>query len=158
MCTCIAEIKESYTEVKKVTLRVARKSYDKPVNTDNDVVFDVDKFLDAINVITKDLHCVTQATNDLVVIVRNNFWEISSQEAEDLLMLSKPIQKKMEQLYQKLMASPLYKGMQTAVGLYLVAIRDFEELCHDLKTFRIELEQNEEFQQTLRDVNEMLRK
>ena len=158
MCTCIAEIKESYTEVKKVTSRVAKKSYDKPVNVDNNVVFDIDIFLDAINEITKDLHAVTQATKDLVLIVRNNFCDISSQEAQELLSLSTPIHKKMDQLHKKIIVSPFYKGMQTAVGQYSVAMSDFEELCQDLKTFRIDLEQNEDFQQTLQDIHEMLRK
>ena len=158
MCTCIAEIKESYTEVKKVTLRVAKKSYDKPVNVDSNEAFDMDKFLDAINEITKDLHAVTQATNDLIVIVRNNFCEISSQEAQELLSLSTPIRKKMDLFHLKIISSPFFKGMQTAVGQYSVAMSDFEELCLDLKTFRIDLEQNEDFQQTLQDINEMLRK
>ena len=108
MCTCMAEIKESYTEVKKVTLRVAKKSYDKPVNVDSNEAFDMDKFLDAINEITKDLHAVTQATNDLIVIVRNNFCEISSQEAQELLSLSTPIRKKMDLLHLKIISSPFF--------------------------------------------------
>ena len=48
MCTCIAEIKATYTEVKKETSRIARKSFKKPV----DIVTEknIDRFLDAINI------------------------------------------------------------------------------------------------------------
>ena len=119
--------------------------------------FDIDEFLDAINLITKDLNSVTQATNDLIEVVRNNFCEISTPEAEELLELSHPIYEKMQKLHNKLIASPLYRGMKTAVGLYYDAMSDFDELCHDLKTFRIDLEQNEEFQEVSRKLSEMLR-
>ena len=156
MCTCIAEIKATYKEVKKETSRVAKKSFERPVEfvtEDN-----IDKFLDAINIITKDLNSVTQSINELITVVRNNFCEISTAEAEDLLKLSHPMVEKMRLLHNKLTASPLYRGMMTTVELYIDAVSDFEELCHDLKVFRIDLEQDDKFQQTLQKVNEMLRR
>ena len=153
MCTCIAEIKATYTEVKKETSRIARKSFEKPVG--NVTESNIDRFLDAINVITRDLNGVTQSTNDLIRVVRNNFCDISTAEAEDLLKLSKPIIEKMQTLHNKLVASPLYRGMMTAVELYSNVMSDFEELCQDLKTFRIELDQDDSFQQTLQKLNEM---
>lgn len=148
MCTCIADIRASYTEVGRETSRVARKSFSKPVEMISKENFDIDEFLDAINLITKDLNSVTQATNDLIEVVRNNFCEISTPEAEELLLLSQPIYKKMQAFHKKLLISPFYRGMQTAVELYADAVSDFDELCHDLKTFRIDLEQNEEFQKS----------
>ena len=156
MCTCIAEIKATYTEVKKETSRIARKSFKKPV----DIVTEknIDRFLDAINIITKDLNGVTQSTNDLIKVVRNNFCEISILEAEDLLKLSRPILEKMQSLHKKLIASPLYRGMKTAVELYNDAMCDFEELCQDLKTFRVDLEKDEKFQNILNDLNEMTKR
>lgn len=156
MCTYIAEIKATYTEVNRETSRVARKSFRKPIELVTKENFDIDEFLDAINIITKDLNSVTQATNDLIEVVRNNFCEISTSEAEELLELSRPIYEKMQKLYNKLIASPLYRGMKTAVELYNDAMSDFDELCHDLKTFRIDLEQNEEFQESLRKLSERM--
>ena len=155
MCTYIAEIKASYREVKKETSRIARKSYENPVDTlkeDN-----IDEFLDAINIITRDLNSVTQSTNELIRIVRNNFCELSKEEAKELLGLSHPILSKMQLLHTKLIASPLYRGMTTSVELYSDAMSDFEELCQDLQTFRVELNQNEDYQQTLQQLNEMLK-
>ena len=157
MCTCIAEIKATYTEVGRETSRIARKSFSKPVELIGKENFNIDEFLDAINLITKDLNSVTQATNNLIKVVRNNFCDISTSEAEELLILSHPLCEKMQQLYDKLIASPFYRGMRTAVELYSDAMSDFDELCHDLKTFRIDLEQNEEFQYVSKELSEMLK-
>ena len=84
MCTCIAEIKTSYTKVRKRAEEVASQS------------FDMDDFLDAINVVKKELAIVTDETNALVELVRDHFTEITVDEAKELLDLSEPIQKKMQ--------------------------------------------------------------
>lgn len=148
MCTCIADIKATYTEVCRETSRVARMSFSKPVDLINKENFNIDEFLDAINLITKDLNSVTLATNDLILVVRNNFCELSTTETEELLEMSHPICEKMQRLHHKLTASSFYRGMESAVELYSDAMSDFEELCHDLKTFRVDLEQDNEFQET----------
>lgn len=62
--------------------------------------------------------------------------------------MSHPICEKMQRLHHKLTASSFYRGMKSAVELYSDAMSDFEELCHDLKTFRVDLEQDNEFQET----------
>lgn len=144
MCTCIAEIKTSYTKVRKQAEEVAIQS------------FDMDDFLDAINVVKKELTRVTDATNALVELVRDHFTEITVDEAKELLVLSEPIQKKMQVVYLKLLASPLYVGLETATDLYRQAMSDFDELCHDMKTFNIDLAQDAHFQQTLKMVSEMM--
>ena len=144
MCTCIAEIKASYTKVRKQAEEVASHS------------FDMDNFLDAINVVREELTRVTDETNDLVELVRDHFTEITVPEAEELLQLSEPIQKKMQMVYLKLLASPLYVGLETATDLYRQAMSDFDELCHDMKTFNIDLAQDDHFKQTLKMVSEMM--
>lgn len=144
MCTCIAEIKTSYTKVRKQAEEVASQS------------FDMDDFLDAINKVKKELTRVTDETNALVELVRDHFTEITVDEANDLLDLSEPIQKKMQVVYLKLLASPLYVGLETATDLYRQAMSDFDELSHDMKTFNIDLAQNDHFQQTLKKVSEMM--
>ncbi len=133
MCTCIAEIKETYTQVRKQTEHVVEQSYD------------IDDFLDAINVVKKELDCVTDETNALVELVRDHFTEITVPEAEELLELSEPIQKKMQQVYLNLLRSPLRVGMEQSVDLFRQAMGGFDELCHDMKTFNIDLAQDEEF-------------
>ena len=35
---------------------------------------------------------------------------------------------------------------------------DFEELCHDLKTFRVDLEQDNEFQEATKKLSEVLKR
>lgn len=144
MCTCIAEIKTSYTKVRKQAEEVASQS------------FDMDDFLDAINVVKKELARVTDETNALVELVRDHFTEITIDEAKELLDLSEPIQKKMQVVYLKLLASPLNVGLETATDHYRQAMSDFDELCHDMKTFNIDLAQNDHFQQTLKKVSEMM--
>ena len=144
MCTCIAEIKETYTQVRKQAEHVVEQSCD------------IDDFLDAINEVRKELDCVTDETNSLVELVRDHFTEITVLEAEELLLLSEPIQKKMQQLYLNLLRSPLRVGMEQSVDLFRQAKSDFDELCHDMKTFNIDLAQNEHFQQTLKMVSEMM--
>ena len=146
MCTCIAEIKEFYTKVRIQAEEVANQS------------FDMDDFLDAINVVKKELDRVIDETNELVELVRDHFTEITITEAEELLQLSEPIQKKMQVVYLKLLASPLNVGLKTAIDLYRQAMSDFDELCHDMKTFNIDLAQNDHFQQTLKMVSEMMHK
>jgi hypothetical protein len=158
MCTCITEIKATYTEVDKETSRIARRSFTKPVSLVTKENFDIDEFLDAINLITKDLNSVTQSTNELIMVVRNNFCEISPLEAEELLKMSEPICEKMQKLYNKLLVSPLYRGMKTVVALYSDSMNDFDELCHDLKTFRVDFEQNEEFKSALQNLSESMRR
>ena len=144
MCTCIAEIKESYTQVRKQAEYVVKQSYD------------IDDFLDAINAVRKPLDSVTSETNALVELVRSHFTEITVPEAEELLQLSEPIQKKMQQVYLDLLRSPLRVGMEQSVDLFRQAMSDFDELCHDMKTFNIDLAQDEHFQQTLKMVSEMM--
>ncbi len=99
---------------------------------------------------------MTTSVNDLVEVVRINFCQITPQEARELLELSEPIDKKMQLLHKKLLKSPLYVGMETVVKLYEDAMDDFHELCHDLQSFRINLEENEEFQNLLKKLNESL--
>ena len=144
MCTCIAEIKESYTQVRKQAEYVVEQSYN------------IDDFLDAINAVRKPLDSVTSETNALVELVRSHFTEITVPEAEELLQLSEPIQKKMQQVYLNLLRSPLRVGMEQSVDLFRQAMCDFDELCHDMKTFNIDLAQDEHFQHTLKMVCEMM--
>ena len=84
MCTCIDNIRASYSEVKRETSRVARRSFQKPVEAGDNAQVSVDDFLDAINVITRELHQVTTSVNDLVEVVRINFCQITPQEAREL--------------------------------------------------------------------------
>jgi hypothetical protein len=116
----------------------------------------IDAFLDAINLITKELYQLTSSIVSLVETVRNNFCEITKSEALELLQLSVPISEKMEQLHKKLLKSPLYVGMETVVGIYVNAKNDFAELCDDLKLFRIDLEKNTDFQSAISKLNESL--
>jgi hypothetical protein len=140
----MAEIKESYTQVRKQAEYVVEQSYD------------IDDFLDAINAVRKPLDSVTSETNALVELVRSHFTEITVPEAEELLQLSEPIQKKMQQVYLNLLRSPLRVGMEQSVDLFRQAMSDFDELCHDMKTFNIDLAQDEHFQHTLKMVSEMM--
>lgn len=156
MCNCIDTIRASYSEVRREATRVSRRSFQKPVEAKDKAQIDIDVFLDAINLITRELHQLTTSINDLVEVVRNNFCEITTPEAEELLELSEPIYKKMQLLHKKLLKSPLYVGMETVVNLYADAMSDFDELCHDLKQFRIDLEQNAEFQEALRKLSDLL--
>lgn len=149
MCTYIETIKASYSEVGRRTSRVARRSFRKPVARNDKPQPTIDDFLDTINVITKELQKVTDSVNDLVEVVRNNFCDITTAEAEDLLQLSAPIAEKMRLLHKKLLRSPLYVGMETVVGLYFDAMTEFEELCSDLKTWHVDAPKNEHLQQTL---------
>lgn len=156
MCTCINNIKDSYTKVRRGTSRVARRSFQSPVDTTVKSQVDIDEFLDAINLITRELHQLTTSINDLVEVVRNNFCEITTPEAEELLGLSEPIYKNMQLLHKKLIKSPLYVGMETVVNLYADSMSDFDELCHDLKQFRIDLEQDVEFKEAERKLSNLL--
>lgn len=156
MCNCIDTIRASYSEVRREATRVSRRSFQKPFEAKDKAQIDIDVFLDAINLITRELHQLTTSINDLVEVVRINFCYITPEEAEELLELSDPINKKMQLLYKKLLKSPFYIGMETVVKLYENAMSDFDELCHDLKCFRINLERNEEFKATLNRLNELM--
>ena len=149
MCTYIDTIKASYSEVDRRTSRVARRSFRNPVAKAAGIEPSIDDFLDAINAITKELQKVTDSVNDLVETVRNNFCDITTSEAVDLLQLSAPITEKMQLLHKKLLRSPLYVGMETVVGLYTDAMTEFEELCADLKTWYVDATKNWHLQQTL---------
>lgn len=156
MCTCLDNIRDSYTKVRRGTSRVARRSFRSPIENKVKSQVDIDDFLDAINLFTRELHQLTTSINDLVEVVRNNFCEITTSEAEELLGLSEPIYKNMQLLHKKLLKSSLYVGMETVVNLYADAMSDFDELCHDLKTFRVDLEQNTEFQESLSKLSDLL--
>lgn len=148
MCTHIDTIKSSYSEVKRRASRVARKSFRSPSIKNDNSQLSLDDFLDAINAITKELQSLTDSVNRLVEVVRNNFCDITTSEAEDLLQLSAPITDKMHLLHKKLLGSPLYVGIETVVSLYFDAMTEFEELCSDLKTWHIEAPKNDHLQQT----------
>ena len=136
MCTCIAEIKESYTKVRHQTAEVAQQR------------FDIDDYLDRVIVVRKKLEQITDETNNLVETVRDHFTEFDEQETTELLAHSAPILILMDQLHQKLVESPLYPGLKTAVENYRDCVSDFQELCSDLQKFNIDLRHDEEFQKT----------
>ena len=136
MCTCIAEIKESYTKVRHQTAEVAQQK------------FDIDDYLDMVIVVRKKLEEITVETNNLVETVRDHFTEFDEQETTELLAHSTPILILMDQLHQKLVESPLYPGLKTAVENYRDCVSDFQELCSDLQQFNIDLRHDEEFQKS----------
>lgn len=92
----------------------------------------------------------------LVELVRNHFTEITVAEAEDLLSLSGPIQKKMQQVYLNLLCSPLLVGIEQTVELYRQSMSDFDELCRDMRTFNVNLAQDTEFQRVSAMLNDLL--
>jgi len=142
MCTCIAEIKESYTKVRLQTAEVAQQK------------FDMDDYLDMVIVVRKKLEEITEETNNLVETVRDHFTEFDEQETTELLAHSTPILILMDQLHQKLVESSLYAGLKTAVENYRDCVSEFQELCTDLQTFNIDVPRNEK----CRETEEMLRK
>lgn len=136
MCTCIAEIKESYTKVRHQTAEVAQQQ------------FDIDDYLDMVIVVRKKLEQITDETNNLVEKVRDHFTEFDIQETVELLAHSTPILILMDQLHQKIMGSPLCQGLNTAMENYRDCVSDFQELCTDLQTFNIDLRRDEDFQKS----------
>ena len=142
MCACIAEIKESYTKVRYQTAEVAQQQ------------FDIDDYLDKVNVVREKLEQITNETNSLVDTVRAHFTEFDEQETTELLAHSTPILILMDQLHQKLVESPIYSGLKTAAENYRDCVSDFQELCTDLQTFNIDVPRNEK----CREVEELLRK
>ena len=62
----------------------------------------------------------------------------------------------MRLLHKKLLASPLYLGMETVVALYYDAMNDFEELCSDIKTLRVDAPHNQQLQTTLAGLDNLL--
>lgn len=149
MCTCIDNIKVSYSEIGRMTARATRQSFCKPVASVLGGQPSVNEYLDAVNVAARELQKVTDSINDLVEIVRNNFCDITPSEADELLMLSAPVSEKMQALHRKILRSSIYAGMETVVGLYNDAMTGFEELCSDLKTWDIDAPDNNHLQQTL---------
>ena len=136
MCSCIAEIKDSYTKVRHQTAVVAQQQ------------FDIDDYLDMVNIVRKKLEQITEETNNLVEKVRDHFTEFDIQETVELLAYSTPILILMDQLHQKLVGSPLYSGLKSAAENYRDCVSDFQELCTDLQTFNIDLRRDEEFQKS----------
>ena len=121
MCTCIAEIKESYTRVRYQTAEVVQQK------------FDIDDYLDVVNVVRYKLEQIT---------------EFDEQETTELLAHSTPILILMDQLHQRLTSSPLYPGLKSAVENYCDCVSDFQELCTDLQTFNIDVPRNEKCKET----------
>ena len=142
MCTCIAEIKASYTRVRHQTAEVAQQQ------------FDIDDYLDKVIVVRKELEKITEETNSLVETVRDHFTEFDVQETTELLAHSTPILILMDQLHQRLVKSPLYSGLKTAVENYCDCVSAFQELCCDLQTFNIDIPRSEKS----REVEELLKK
>jgi hypothetical protein len=145
MCTCIAQIKESYTKVRHQTAEVAQQK------------FDIDDYLDMVIVVRKKVEEITEETNNLVDTVRDHFTEFDEQETTELLAHSTPILILMDQLYQKLVDSPLYPGLKTAVENYRDCVSDFQELCTDLQIWNIDVPSNPEVTEAERKLSEMLK-
>lgn len=141
MCTCIAEIKTSYTKVRKQTAGVVRQ------------YFDADEYLDQINVVKRELVMVINETNALVELVRSHFTEFDAQESEELLSCSAPILILMNHLYEKLIGSSLYPGLKTTVEEYCNSMSAFQELCNDIQVWNIDLPRDKEFQESCERLN-----
>jgi hypothetical protein len=61
-------------------------------------------------------------------------------------------------VYLNLLRSPLRVGMEQSVDLFRQAMSDFDELCRDMKTFNINLAQDDEFRKVLQGICDMLKK
>ena len=146
MCACIDIIKASYTEVQRQTAKVVEQP------------FDMNVFLDEVNDVKKELDEVTDDINSLVELVRSHFTELTIEESEELCLLSTHTLNKMDELYLKLLRSPYYIGMKTSVERYQEGVSDFKELCHDLKSFNIDLRRDEAFQAMLQQLSSLVRK
>ncbi len=145
MCTCIAEIKKSYTKVRHQTAEIAQQR------------FDVDDYLDNVLVVKKELISITDETNALIELVRSHFTEFDIQETTELLAHSTPILILMDQLYEKLMESPLYPGLKTTVEIYHDCVSDFQELCSDLQVWNIDIPRNQQCLEAERNLTEHLK-
>ena len=145
MCTCIAEIKDAYTKVRRQTAEVAQQS------------FDIDDYLDMVIVVRKKLEQITDETNNLVETVRDHFTEFDEQETTELLAHSTPILILMDQLHQKLVVSQLYPGLKTAADNYRDCVSDFQELCTDLQVWNIDVPRNEKVLEAERRLSETLK-
>ena len=141
MCTCIAEIKTSYTKVRKQTAGVVLQ------------YFDADEYLDQINVVKRELVIVINETNSLVELVRSHFTEFDTQESEELLAYSAPILILMDHLNEKLTGSPLYPGLKSTVEEYCNSMSAFQELCNDIQVWNIDLPRDKEFQESCEQLN-----
>lgn len=146
MCTCIAEIKKSYTKVRHQTAEVAQQK------------FDIDDYLDMVIVVRKKVEQITEDTNNLVETVRDHFTEFDEQETTELLAYSAPILILMDQLHQKLVESPLYQGLKSTVESYRDCVSDFQELCTDLQVWNIDVPRNPEVLEAERKLSEMLKR
>ena len=133
MCTCTAEIKETYAKLRHQTAEVTRQQ------------FDIDDYLDKIIDVKQQINRVIHETNALVELVRNHFTELDVQETIELLAHSTPILILMDQLHRKLMESSLNAGLENTIEEYADCVSDFQELCNDLQTFNIDLRQDREF-------------
>lgn len=156
MCTCVDNIKASYTKVNKVATRVVRKSFNGPTATAGNVKHNIDAFLDAINDFSWEVYGLTNAINVFVEVARNNFCDIPSDLAKEILRQSDNTYEKMKQLHRKLLASPLYVGMETVVNIYSDAMADYEELCSDLKILRVDAQNNKQLQETLAKLDKLV--
>jgi hypothetical protein len=110
--------------------------------------FDIDDYLDMVIVVRKKVEKITEETNNLVETVRAHFTEFDEQETTELLARSTPILILMDQLFQKLVESPLYPGLKTAAENYRDCVSDFQELCSDLQLFNIDLKHDDEFRKS----------
>lgn len=146
MCTCIAEIKNSYTKVRYQTAEVAQQR------------FDIDDYLDMVNDVRKKVELITDETNSLVETVRDHFTEFDVQETTELLAHSTPILILMDQLHQKLVDSPLYPGLKTVADNYRDCVSDFQELCTDLQVWNIDVPRNPEVLEAEQRLSEMLKR
>ena len=146
MCTCIAEIKKSYTKVRHQTAEVAQQK------------FDIDDYLDMVIVVRKKVEQITEETNNLVETVRDHFTEFDEQETTELLAHSAPILILMDQLHQKLIESPLYQGLKSTVDNYRDCVSDFQELCTDLQEWNIDVPRNPEVLEAEHQLSEMLKR
>ena len=118
--------------------------------------FDIDDYLDRVNIVRKKVEQITDETNSLVEMVRAHFTEFDVQETTELLAHSTPILILMDQLHQKLVDSPLYPGLKTAVENYRDCVSDFQELCNDLQVWNIDVPQNPKVLEAERKLSEML--
>ena len=110
--------------------------------------FDIDDYLDMVIVVRKKVEKITEETNNLVETVRAHFTEFDEQETTELLAQSTPILILMDQLFQKLVESPLYPGLKTAAENYRDCVSDFQELCSDLQLFNIDLKHDDKFRKS----------
>lgn len=142
--SCVEIIKENICKVQSESDN-AIVSVEKSINRYLDLILDVKKNIDDL----------TKLTDDLTDLIHSSFGKLDENDFIQFKQQLSTLINRLTGLYRTIRNSKTYTGVKTSVKEFHYSIDNLIEVYTDLDTFKVRLPKDEEFNKLLTEITEL---